>query len=125
MAGSRNAAIVLPWPPTPRPQVPRLAGWRGSVRQALVCRGQDPHGLPLPLFWQAGGWADGPTSMLQLTKDPMHRVRSKAGPKEAKPASDPPIPGEPGAALERGPHGSKTQAIHHSGEGDHIRIMQD
>ena len=51
--------------------------------------------------------------------------RSKAGPREAKPASDPLIPGVLGADSEKVPHSSKTQAIHHSGEGDHIRIMQD
>lgn len=61
-----------------------------------------------------------------LTKDPVHRVRrSKTGPKEAKPASDPPIPGALGADSENGPCSSETQAIHHSGERDHIRIMQD
>ena len=42
-----------------------------------------------------------------------------------KPASDPLIPGVLGADSEKAPHSSKTQAIHHSGEGDHIRILQD
>lgn len=120
VAGSRNAAIVLPWPPTPRPQVPRPGrlAWVGASGTRVL----------LPLFGQASGWAAGPepTSTPQLTKDPMHRGRrSETGPKEAKPSSDPPIPRVPGADSEKGPRSSKTQAIHHSGEGDHIRIMQD
>lgn len=32
VAGSRNVAIVLPWPPTPRPQVPRPGRLAWSVR---------------------------------------------------------------------------------------------
>lgn len=114
--------------PNPKASGPQAgqAGVGRCVKRS--CARARTHSLPLPLSGQADGWATRPepTSAPQLTKGHVRRVRrSKTGPREAKPASDPLIPGVLGADSEKVPHGSKTQAIHHSGEGDHIRIMQD
>lgn len=114
--------------PNPKASGPQAgqAGVGRCVRHS--CARVRTHGLPVPLSGQAGGWAKGPDpiSTPSFTKDPVHRVkRSKTGPREVKPASSPPNPGALGADSEKGPRGSESQAIHHSGEGDHIRIMRD
>lgn len=75
--------------PGPQPQglrSPGQAGWRGSVRQALVCQGQDtwPAGSPL---W-AGGWVGpwaGPHPHIQPHKGSRaKREEKQEGPKKPR-----------------------------------------